>query len=347
VKHRIGIIGCGWVAPFHVNALRNLRERVEVMFVADPVPERTRIIAQQIVSEGLAASDKPAGPKQLTDYRAGLRDVSSLLVLLPHHLHHSVSVEALKAGCHVLLEKPLAVSLDEADDMIRASDQTGKLLMVAYPHRYRATTRAFKQFIESGEFGKLFLLDAMMDENLRGYTDLGWIRQKKTLGGGVFFSASPHMLDVMMWIGGEVQTISMVGAYGGVPLEGETSAFSIMKFRSGVIGTTRHTWISPAPKIWYTMRAFCERAILTLTANPDGDLVNEGHRCKWQSVITASSPDRVLLESDEGLDFTGELAHFFDCLDTGQSCQTDARASRKIMELVFDAYDKAAREGGN
>ena len=219
--------------------------------------------------------------------------------------------------------------------------------MVAYPHRYRKSTQAFKRLIESGEFGKLVLLDAMMDENLRGYADLGWIRAKKTLGGGVFFSSSPHMLDVMFWIGGAVRIISMVGAYGGVPMEGESTAVSIMKFDNGVIGTTRHTWISPDPKVWYTMRAMCEHGIVTLTANPEGDLVEEGHKCKWRSRITASPGDRILLDSDEGLDFTGEITHFLDCLDTGIPCETDARTGRKVMELIFAAYENAAAVGAN
>ncbi|HZT31169.1 MAG TPA: Gfo/Idh/MocA family oxidoreductase [Bryobacteraceae bacterium] len=341
MKHRIGIIGCGWVAPFHVNALANLRGRVEVTWVADPAAERTETVARQIAQEGLG------DPRRLRDYREGLGEAASVFILLPHHLHHRATLEALAAGCHVLLEKPLAVSLAEADEMIRAAESAGRLLMVAYPHRYRTTTRAFKQYVESGAYGRLILLDAMMDENLRGYADLGWIREKRTLGGGVFFSASPHMLDVMFWIGGEVATLSMVGNHGGVPMEGETTAVSIMKFRSGAIGTTRHTWVSPAPQVWYTMRAVCENGILTLTANPEGDLVKEGHLCRWRSVIRATPPDRVLLESGEGLDFTGEITHFFDCLETGQPCQTDARSARKLMELVFQAYDKAEREGGN
>jgi predicted dehydrogenase len=342
--HRVGLIGCGWVAPFHVNALRNLRSRAQVVWVADPVVDRTEHIAKRVIESGLTAN---GDVKRLADYSQGLGDVDSVFILLPHHLHHRAAIDCLDAGCQVLIEKPLAVSLAEADDMIATADRKGRLLMVAYPHRYRKTTQAFKKLIESGDYGQLFLLDAMMDENQRGYTDLGWIQSKRTLGGGVFFSASPHMLDVMLWIGGELKTIAMVGTHAGIPMEGEDTAVSIMKFASGVIGTTRHSWASPSPRIWYTMRAFCEEAILTLTANPVGDLVREGSQCRWESRIEVSPPGEVLLDSDEGLDFTGELTHFFDCLDTGQPCQTDARVGRYLMAAVFSAYDRAAQDGGN
>jgi predicted dehydrogenase len=315
-----------------------------VAWVADPSRERTALIARQVADAGLAAGQHPS---EMADFHEGLKAVDCVFILLPHHLHFQATIDSLDAGCHVLLEKPLAVSLNEADRMIAASDINKRLLMVAYPHRYRRSTQAFKRAIEGGEFGRLILLDAMMDENLRGYTDLGWIRAKRTLGGGVFFSSSPHMLDVMFWIGGELKTISMAGAYGGVPMEGETTAVSIMKFENGIIGTTRHTWMSPDPKVWYTMRAVCENAVISLTANPEGDLVTEGHLCKWRSRITVSPNERVLLDNDEGLDFTGEIRHFFDCLDTGARCETDARAGRKMMEIIFKAYEEAAATGAN
>ncbi len=344
MTYRIGLIGCGWVAPFHVNALRAVRDRMRLMWVADPSEERTRQTALQATENGLGPA---AGIKQLRDFKNGLHEVDCVFILLPHHLHHRAAIECLNAGLHVFIEKPLAVSLSEADEMIDTADRKGKLLMVAYPHRYRKSTQAFKGFIDSGKYGKLFLLDAMMDENQRGYADLGWISRKETLGGGVFFSSSPHMLDVMLWIGGELRTISMVGTHGGIAMEGEDTAVSIMKFTSGVIGTTRHSWASPDPRIWYTMRAFCEQAVLTLTANPVGDLVREGHRCKWESRIEVSPPGQLLWDTDEGLDFAGEISHFFDCLDTGQPCQSDGRVARYLMSAVFTAYEKAAREGGN
>ena len=335
-KHQLGIIGCGWVAPFHVHALNRLSHRVEVKWVADPEVGRAEEIAAQIHGQAVDA---------LTDYRDGLDRVDSVSILVPHHLHHPITMDALKAGCHVLLEKPFAINLAEADEMIAAAEAADRVLMVAYPHRYRKSTRKFKQLIDSGVYGKLFMLDAMMDEDQRAYIS-GWLTKKSTLGGGVFFSASPHMLDVMLWIGGEVQSISMVGTHAGLEMEGEDTAVSIIKFKNGIVGSTRHTWFSPKPRTWYTMKAFCEKAILTLTVNPLGDLAEEGHRCPWQSRIeVAGAVDEVLLDTAEGLDFTEEVAHFFDCIDTGIPCQTDGKTVRALMSVLFDAIGKAEAEG--
>ena len=336
-KHHHGIIGCGWVAPFHVHALNQLSDRVEVKWVADPELERAEDIAHQISTGGQI--------DLLMDYREGLDRIHSVSILVPHHLHHPITMEALDAGCHVLLEKPFALSLAEADEMVTRADERHKVLMVAYPHRYRKSTQKFKQLIDSGAYGRLFMLDAMMDEDQRAYIS-GWLTSKATLGGGVFFSATPHMLDVMLWIAGEVQSIFMVGTHAGLEMEGEDTALSVIKFRNGVVGSTRHTWFSPKPGKWYTMRAFCEEAVLTLTVDPLGDLAVEGHRCPWSSRIeVAGSSNEVLLDTSEGLDFSEEVRHFFACIETGCPCQTDGRTARELMAVVFDAYHKAEKEG--
>ena len=332
---KTGIIGCGWFAPFHLTALKRLAGRVSVEWVADSDPEKARDIGATF------------GVPAITDIQSGLGRVDAVHILLPHHLHHSMTVTCLNAGVHVLVEKPLANTLAEADDMILAADRAKKTLMVAYPHRYRKSMQQFKHAVTSGEFGKLFMLDGMMDETLGKYVG-GWIQKRATLGGGVFFSSSPHMLDVMLWIAGEVRTASMVGTHAGVEMEGEDTACSIIKFENGVVGVTRHTWASPKSRIWYTMHAICEKAHITLTTTPIGDLVTEGHSCRWSTRIVAEGREtHVLLDSDEGLDLEPEIDHFLTCIETGQTPQTDGRNARKIIALVHGAYDDAARRGAN
>ena len=339
-KHKLGIIGCGWIAPFHVQALNRLSDRVEVLWAADPDAERAEHIA------ALTNGDVAA----MADYRAGLGSVDAVAILVPHHLHHPITLDALRAGCHVLLEKPFALTLEEADDMIAMAEAQGATLMVAYPHRYRKSTQAFKRIVDSGDYGRLFMLDAFMDEDNREYVTGGWFVKKATLGGGVFFSASAHMLDVMLWIAGDVQSVSMAGAQAGLPMEGEDTAVSVIKFKNGVVGTTRHTWFSPKPHRWYTMRAYCERAVVTLTVHPLGKLALEGVNCAWTSQITvaaAGAEEKVLLESDEGLDLTEEVRHFFDCVESGARPQTDGQVARQLMKVALDAYRDAAITGAN
>ena len=270
-------------------------------------------------------------------------------MLVPHHLHRPIAVDCLDTGCHVLIEKPIARTTDEADAIIAAAAKAQRTLMVAYPHRYRASMRQFKAAVVGGEYGRLFMLDAMMDESFGGQ-DLGWIARRELLGGGVFFSASPHMLDVMLWIAGEPRCISMVGTRAMAQMEGEDTAASVIKFESGAIGVTRHTWASPRSRVWYTMNAICERAHITLTTEILGDLAKDGPDCRWRTRILAleeTGEEQVLHDSGEGLDLEPEIVHFLDCLDTGRTPETDGPTARRIVELTQQAYRDAESRGAN
>jgi predicted dehydrogenase len=333
--HQIGLIGCGWIAPFHVAGLSKLGRQAEIAWVADPDQDHAQALARE------------AGARSIADYRDGLQDIDCAFVLVPHHLHHGVTIDCLRAGCHVLLEKPIANSLAEADTMISVAEQAQKTLMVAYPHRYKSGFRLYKQTIDSGRYGKLIMLDSLIDDSVEGY--LGeWMTRKHTLGGGCLFSASGHQLDIMLWISGDVQTSYMVGTRGRVPMEGEDTAACIMKFKNGPIGVVRHTWASPRVRIWYTMEAMCEKARVTLTCTPLGDQNTEGVRCRWQTRIVAQgSAEKLLLENDEGLDLAPEIAHFFECVDTGRRPETDGYMARKVSAVVLDAYRRAGQDGSN
>src|SRR5215469_1658943 len=209
--HSVGLIGCGWIAPFHVEALSQLGRKGEIAWLADPDEERASVLAAH------------AGARSLADYRTGLDAIDCAFVLVPHHLHQPVTLDCLRAGCHVLLEKPIANTLAEADTMIAAADQVARTFMVAYPHRYKNSFRLLKQVIESNRYGKLIMLDSLIDDSVEGYL-APWMTKKSTLGGGCLFSASGHQLDIMLWISGEVNAAYMVGMRSRVPMEGEDSA---------------------------------------------------------------------------------------------------------------------------
>ena len=102
------------IAPFHVAALAQMSDRAEIVWVADP----DNVRGQQI--------SHLSGAKLLGDYRQGLDQVDCAFVLVPHHLHHPVTLDCLHAGLHVLLEKPVANTLEQVDELISASKKLGK-----------------------------------------------------------------------------------------------------------------------------------------------------------------------------------------------------------------------------
>lgn len=334
MSHRIGLIGCGWIAPFHVEGLKQLGRRGEIAWVSDPCLERAEELSRE-------AGDARA----LTDYRHGLADIDCAFVLVPHHLHAPVTLDCLAAGCHVLLEKPIANTLAEADTMIAAAERAGRTFMVAYPHRYKSGFRLFRDAILSGRYGRLVMIDTLIDDTVEGYL-ADWMTHKATLGGGCLFSAGGHQIDIMLWIAGDVHRAYLVGTRGRVPMEGEDTAACILKFSSGAIGCIRHTWASPSPRVWYTMEAMCDNARIVLTTTPSGDQNTAGVRCRWRTrIVVQAGEDAVLLDNDEGLDLAPEIAHFFECVDGDRRPDTDGPVARNITALVLDAYRRAEADG--
>jgi predicted dehydrogenase len=101
----------------------------------------------------------------MPDYRQGLGEADAVCALVPHHLHQAITIDCLAARCHVLLEKPIARTVEEADAIIAAAERSGRTLMVAYPHRYRKSIRVCKNAVVGGNYGELFMLNALMDKS--------------------------------------------------------------------------------------------------------------------------------------------------------------------------------------
>ncbi len=131
---RLGLIGCGWIAAAHVRAAAELADRCSLLWAADPDVAR---------AEGVAAQ-AGSGCRALADYREGLAEVDAVIIATPHHLHAPVVLEAARARRHMLLEKPLATTLEDADHMLAAVDEAGVTLMVGYTRHYQPEFRRLR-----------------------------------------------------------------------------------------------------------------------------------------------------------------------------------------------------------
>src|SRR5260370_41564466 len=120
-------------------------------------------------------------------------------ILAPHPFHASLAVDCLQAGAHVLVEKPIAVEVAEADRMIDAATRAGRLLAVNLQHRTRAEIRAAKKLIQDGALGELqrVQMTAIWTRTASSYQRAGWRGTWRGEGGGVLMNQSPHTLDLV------------------------------------------------------------------------------------------------------------------------------------------------------
>ena len=193
---RLGIIGSGGIGQVHAQAASDAGHPAVVMCDLD--------------GERAAEAAAPWGSEPMTDVDAMLArdDINSVVVALPNCLHAPMASKALAAGKHVLLEKPMAMTADECQQVIDAREASGKILQVGFVCRFAATVQAAMNFIEAGRLGRIYHVRAAMYRR-RGIPGLGrWFTTREQSGGGVMIDLGPHLVDLVMHMTGRPEVAS-------------------------------------------------------------------------------------------------------------------------------------------
>jgi predicted dehydrogenase len=199
----IGIIGSGGIArAAHMPAYCALQEQgVRMVAVAD--------VSEEAAQRAAAEFDVP---HVYDDYRDLLKrnDIHAVSVCTPNFLHLHPTVEALKAGKHVLVEKPLAMNAREGRQMVEAARRTGRKLQVGFMQRFGAGPQALKRFIDAGDMGDVYYARAHALRR-RGIPAWGVFTQKEKQGGGPLIDIGVHILDLTLWLMGHPKPVSASG----------------------------------------------------------------------------------------------------------------------------------------
>lgn len=267
-KLRIGVIGCGSIAKYRHLPEYAANKAVEIVAVCDIVEERVNEIA------------KVYQAKAYTDYKELLKSeqLDAISVCLPNYLHAPVSIDALNNGLHVLCEKPMATSQEEADAMIEAAKKNGKKLMIGHNQRFVRSHQLAKQLIESGAIGKIYSFrTAFGHPGPEGWSVDGresWFFEKEKAYIGAMGDLGVHKTDLIRYLLGE--EITEVGAFIETSAKGNTdvddNAVCALKTESGIIGTLAASWSYTAKEDNSTI-IYGEKGILRLEDNPTYSLV--------------------------------------------------------------------------
>ncbi len=188
----IGVIGCGAIAQVvHLPALASMRG-AKVVAVCDDDPGRAGTVAKRF--------DVPAVYPSL-EALIEAESLQAALVCTPNYLHAEHSEQALRAGLHVLCERPLGINREQTAGLLKAAKETGRHLMVAHNHRYRPDAWALRQSIERGELGEIFHIQASWQRRrTRRPSKRDWRRQHDLAGGGVLMDLGVTNLDLGLWL---------------------------------------------------------------------------------------------------------------------------------------------------
>ncbi len=227
-KYKIGIVGCGKVAHLHARAIKNI-EQAELAGVWSRSASSAAKFAREY---HVNAFD---------DIRAMVKDASMDMVIVctPHPFHKEPALAAASAGAHVLVEKPLASSLEDCDAMIAACRNANVKLGVVSQRRWYAPVERVKKAIGEGKIGKpVFGTINMLGWRDKNYYDADeWRGTWKMEGGGVLVNQAPHQLDIFQWYMGEIDELYGLWRNLNHPyIEVEDTALAIVKFKSGAVG---------------------------------------------------------------------------------------------------------------
>ena len=227
-KVRTAIIGCGKVSDMHAEALKNTPE-AQFVAVYSRSPEKAKQYGEKY------------GVRGFCDIREMIASagVEAVIVCTPHPAHRDAAVMAAEAGAHVLVEKPLASTLQDCDEMLAAAKRAKVKIGVVCQRRFYSPVQRVRRAIDEGKIGKPALGTVLMLgwRDQKYYESDPWRGQWKAEGGGVLVNQAPHQLDLLQWLMGPIDELFGVWSNFNHPyIEVEDSAVAVIRFRSGALG---------------------------------------------------------------------------------------------------------------
>lgn len=227
---RFGIIGCGVIGPTHAGAIGQI-EGAQLVAVCDVLPQRAKAMAEKFGVEKAYATEA----ELLAD-----PDVDAVCLCTPSGMHAEGAVAALRAGKHVVIEKPMEITLSACDRIIAEAERARRKVTVISQHRFDTASMLVKDLIDSGRLGKIVLVTADVKWwRTQQYYDSGdWRGTWRLDGGGCLMNQGVHTVDLIQWLAGPVAQVSgHVRTAAHDRIEVEDIAAATLTFRNGAIGT--------------------------------------------------------------------------------------------------------------
>jgi predicted dehydrogenase len=278
---KIGIVGCGAVAELHANnGYAALADLVQLVAVCDRRDDRADHIASSF------------GSKIYHDYDEMLRDdqIEAVDLCVPHPVHASLALKALRTGRHVLVEKPIATNVADAEQMVEEAERRNLTLCVSENYPFLEPFRRAKELIEAGEIGRLVALRSHRIGYLAGiWLRDGWRQNADLAGGGMLLDQGCHYTNVLRNLGGEIQDVAAFSSTSRPDWKGEDTATLILRFASGVIGESLYCWGTRTPEVGHEAYAYGDKGSLEVAAWEPALVMHRSDLPGGKEIVVASA----------------------------------------------------------
>ena len=262
-------------------------------------------------------------------------------IATPSGLHAEQGVAAAKAGKHVVMEKPMAISLTGADALVQACDKAGVQLFVVKQNRLNPPIQLLKRAVDRNRFGRIYLASCTVHwARPQEYYDQAPWRGTWEFDGGAFMNQASHYVDLIQWLMGPVESVMAKTATLARRIETEDTGIAILKFRSGALGTIEVTMLAYPRNLEGSLTILGEKG----SAKVGGTAVNKIEH--WE--FADPDDDDKLVESANtnptnvyGLGHQGYYRNVLAVLRGEAKPDTDGRAGRKSLELILGIYESA------
>jgi len=333
-KLRFALVGCGRISGKHVEALKNISD-AEIAAVCDIQEDRAAKCAE-----------KAGLKKYYTSYDEMLKneDVDIVNILTPSGLHPEHAIDIVKKyKKHIIVEKPMALRLSDADSMIKACDLNGVRLFVVKQNRYNLPVMKLRNAIEDGDFGRIFLgtVRVRWARDQKYYDQDAW-RGTWKLDGGVLANQASHHIDLLEWmLGTPVSVMARTETYMS-DIEVDDTAAAIIRFESGALGIVEATTATRPVDLEGSLSILGGKGSVVI----GGFAVNKMETWNFTG-ISEDDKQTVLKEYAEnppnvyGFGHIRYIEHVIDCIRNNKQALVDGLEGRKSLELINAIYESA------
>jgi predicted dehydrogenase len=330
----IGIIGSQFVAELHAEAFKRV-VGAHVVAVASPTPAHAKTFAE-----------KHHIPQWFTDYHELLQqpNVQIVSLCLPNDLHCQATVDAARAGKHVICEKPLCMNLQEAEHMIAACQEAGVQLMYAEELCFTPKYVRAKQLVDEGALGKVYLVK-QSEKHFGPHSDWFWNMDRS--GGGVLLDMGCHGIEFARWILGRPRATSVYAQCGTYvhkdKTRGEDHAILILEFENDAVGLIEVSWarlggMDDRAEI-HGSQGVTYADLLHGSALETYSEVGYGYAV--EKAPTTRGWTFTMFEEMWNYGFPQEMQHFVDCVRAGTPAAVNGQDGKAVLEIIHAAYASA------
>ena len=339
-KHmKYALIGCGRISPNHIAAAK--KNGLEIVAVCDVIKEN--------MEDKITKFDLPTNVKKYSDYKQMLNVEKPDLVAIATESgkHAKIALDCIEAGCNLIIEKPIALSLEDADAIIIKAEEKGVKVCACHQNRFNKSIQKIREAVEKKRFGKMFYGTA----HIRWNREFDYYSRAKWRGtweqdGGALMNQCIHNIDLLRWMmGDEVEeVVGMTDRLNHDYIDAEDFGIALIRFKSGAYGIVEGTTDIFPYNLEETLYLFGERG----TVKAGGHSVNVIEEWLFNDLI--DDPEEIKSNFHEnppnvyGFGHTPLYADVIDAIENNRQPYVDGKAGKRALELVLAIY-KSAAEG--